>query len=269
MALSEATNIAFDSHQFEEAMKNRCEIPECEPELVWPPKRYIRPSFQKQEQSIVGKNFGHFHFDPPFLNDIPIITSTPLPKDTIDGVEYSPEDILQMYDNMTMPKNKKLHLNTSSCQAHQPPQSSKISFSTSPLPPPSPQLSKDPQEDDNLLRHNNHLNYAKEYFSKKKKKTRNQNNDYSDDEYEKVEENDDDDDDVDVDDDEYGMMSDLQLWLKNKYPKTREYKIKYSVVVFFFSVSLIYIFLILCSKQTIIGNIFLFIVLLVIIYLKL
>ena len=112
-------NIPFDQLQYENAVQNGCIPPTCNQPPRWPPPPgtgFIYPSLEKEEQNnAMGDNLGCFPMAAPFVSETPVLPSSVLPRwnarvphdqpqDTINGKQYSPQSILNMYECMSTPQ---------------------------------------------------------------------------------------------------------------------------------------------------------------------
>lgn len=101
-------NVPFDQLQWIDAANNGCLPPPCKPYPSWPPNSevaWVYPSLEKEEQTtLLGENLGCFPMAAPFVDNMPILPSVELPIDSVQGKEYSPQTLLNMYNCQSAPQ---------------------------------------------------------------------------------------------------------------------------------------------------------------------
>jgi hypothetical protein len=100
-------NMPFDQLQYENAKQNGCIPPPCKPYPVWPPPMgtgFIYPTLEKTQQStLYGEEKGCWPMAAPFVDQNPVLPSVNYYED-VNGKQYSPQNILDMYDCMNTPQ---------------------------------------------------------------------------------------------------------------------------------------------------------------------
>ena len=104
---SAAMNVPFDQLQFEEAKQNGCLPAPCKAYPSWPPPYgtgFIYPSIQKADPGPpLGTERGCFPMASPFVDTEPILPSVNV-KESYGDRQYSPSEILGMYDCLNTPQ---------------------------------------------------------------------------------------------------------------------------------------------------------------------
>ena len=107
VARTAALNVPFDQVQFEEAKQNGCLAAPCKAYPSWPPPYgtgFIYPTLQKTDQDgAMGDERGCFPMASPFVDTEPVLPSVNI-TETVNGNQYSPTDILKMYDCLNTPQ---------------------------------------------------------------------------------------------------------------------------------------------------------------------
>lgn len=101
-------NTAFDNNGWLAATQNGCLPPPCKEFPTYPPPSgtgFIYPTLEKEEQkTLMGEEKGCFNMAAPFVNERASLPSIQLPAETVNGKDYSPSALLNMYQCAAAPQ---------------------------------------------------------------------------------------------------------------------------------------------------------------------